>query len=415
VVSVVFYDAREDPLNQSVRVYSAISRTGGESFEANQPVADVPSNQSVANPYRYAGNYLEYIGVATWDCAAYVAWTDARNQWPVYLGGFSYYYFDRVPFETEPPTIACPADLTVECDGDGGLSLTDPRALAFLNGCVASDNCDPHVRVSWTTNPGPITKFWPGTWLVQFTATDNAGNSSTCSARLTVVDPGPPQLNVTLTPDVLWPPNHRMVDIHADVTVSDECAGPAQLSWVLWSVTSNEPPDGTGDGNTEPDIEGVRRFSQDRDFRLRAERSGQGAGRAYQIVYYAEDGTYDVYDTTYVRVPHDRGGSEPIEALGPGGDASPVTTALHDARPNPFNPGTVVAFDLARAERVRIVIADVRGRRVRLLVDEVRPAGTHRAPWDGRNDGGEGVASGVYFVQMRAGRYSSVRKLVLLK
>jgi flagellar hook assembly protein FlgD len=88
---------------------------------------------------------------------------------------------------------------------------------------------------------------------------------------------------------------------------------------------------------------------------------------------------------------------------------------LHEARPNPFNPGTVVAFDLARAERVRIVIADVRGRRVRLLVDEVRPAGTHHAPWDGRNDGGQGVASGVYFVQMQSGRYSSVRKLVLLK
>jgi hypothetical protein len=224
---VVFYDAREDPLDQAAKVYCAVSRTGGESFEPNRPVADVPSNMTAANPYRYFGNYLEYIGVATHDCAAYVVWTDNRNQWPVYQGGLSHYYFDRVPFETNPPQITCPAPLEVECDGgNGGLLVTDPRAVAFFGGCQTTDDCAPECGITWRARQQGVmynnpTKFEPGAYTVEFTAYDTAGNAATCDALLTVLDSSPPALDVTVTPDVLWPPDHRMVDVHASVLARD--------------------------------------------------------------------------------------------------------------------------------------------------------------------------------------------------
>jgi hypothetical protein len=408
-VSVVFYDAREDPLNQSVKTYAAVSRTGGESFEANQAVADASSNNSVTNRYRYGGNFLEYIGVATGDCAAYAVWTDIRGQ--DHFGGGSYYYFDRIRFDTTPPTLIGPADLTVECDGNGGLPVTDPRAVAFLNGCVVSDDCDPHPLVAPTLTL-PET-FFPGQWLIEFRALDSAGNSSVCNTYLNVIDPSPPELKVTLTPDVIWPPNHRMVDVHADVSLRDECAAPKGLSWFLVSVTPDEPADGPGDGSTSPDIAGVEPYTEDTDFSVRAERSGYGDDRRYRVVFHGSDSTYEVYDTLYVTVPHDREADSPSRENA--GVAKPSVTALHDARPNPFNPATTISFDLARPEHVCLMISDVRGARVRTLVDENRPAGSQAVRWDGRDDGGASVASGLYFMRMQAGSYTDVRKLVLLK
>jgi hypothetical protein len=214
---------------------------------------------------------------------------------------------------------------------------------------------------------------------------------------------------------VLWPPDHRWVDVHATISLQDACSPSDDLLWALVSVTSDEPEDAGGDGSTGPDIQGVDEWNRDTDFQLRAERSGDGAGRRYQVVYYAEAGSFEVYDTTYVIVPHDLDSEKAPVIESASGVSGPASTALHDARPNPFNPETTIAFDLETAERVQLVIADVRGARVRVLVDEGRPAGSHRVRWDGRDDGGENVASGVYFMRMQAGAFSSVRKLVLLK
>jgi flagellar hook assembly protein FlgD len=62
-----------------------------------------------------------------------------------------------------------------------------------------------------------------------------------------------------------------------------------------------------------------------------------------------------------------------------------------------------------------IVVYDVRGRRVRTLVNKFVPAGYHEAVWDGRDDFGNRVASGVYLYQLRAGGVAETRKMVLLK
>jgi hypothetical protein len=97
-------------------------------------------------------------------------------------------------------------------------------------------------------------------------------------------------------------------------------------------------------------------------------------------------------------------------------NAGPFVSRLNANAPNPFNPRTVIRYSLAQAGPVEIAIFDVNGRRVRQLVESGRmSAGPHEAVWDGANDRGNRVGSGIYWTQMRAGDYVSTRKMVVLK
>jgi flagellar hook assembly protein FlgD len=89
--------------------------------------------------------------------------------------------------------------------------------------------------------------------------------------------------------------------------------------------------------------------------------------------------------------------------------------ALAQNYPNPFNPTTTVAFSLASAVATELRIYDVRGALVRTLVNDHRSAGVHRVEWNGRDDGGQMVASGVYFCKLVAGRFTDTKKLTVLK
>lgn len=103
-------------------------------------------------------------------------------------------------------------------------------------------------------------------------------------------------------------------------------------------------------------------------------------------------------------------------AVGPGAaHVRPATTALRTVAPNPFNPRTTVAFEVAASGPVQLELFNARGERVRRLVDQVLDAGVHAAEWDGRDDAGRPVSSGTYLVQLRAGSTVSVRKAMLTK
>jgi hypothetical protein len=93
--------------------------------------------------------------------------------------------------------------------------------------------------------------------------------------------------------------------------------------------------------------------------------------------------------------------------------ASP--TALNNVYPNPFNPTTTIRFVLTQSGPVDLSILSVTGARVRQLVSGIRPVGEHYIEWDGRTDLGSPVASGVYFVRLRAGDRVFTRRAVLLK
>ncbi len=90
-------------------------------------------------------------------------------------------------------------------------------------------------------------------------------------------------------------------------------------------------------------------------------------------------------------------------------------TELGGNWPNPFNPVTNVSFSLAAAGQARVDVYNVRGQRVRTLVNESLTAGSHTVQWNGTDDTGRNVSSGVYFCRLSAGGKEDVRKMLLLK
>lgn len=83
--------------------------------------------------------------------------------------------------------------------------------------------------------------------------------------------------------------------------------------------------------------------------------------------------------------------------------------------PNPFNPETAFEIQLPRDSRVRVLVYDMRGQRIRSVTDAEHRAGIHRVVWDGRNDAGQSVPSGVYSAQILLGDRVFARKLTLTK
>ncbi len=92
-----------------------------------------------------------------------------------------------------------------------------------------------------------------------------------------------------------------------------------------------------------------------------------------------------------------------------------MTASLGQNTPNPFNPTTLISFTLPARERVTVSVYDASGRLVRTLVDDVRGVGSHDVEWDGRDNAGVTVGSGVYFYRLTAGKYTESRKMVMLK
>jgi C1A family cysteine protease len=93
----------------------------------------------------------------------------------------------------------------------------------------------------------------------------------------------------------------------------------------------------------------------------------------------------------------------------------PADLQLTLAYPNPFNPNTTIAFEVAQTARIDLAIYDLKGARVRTLVQEDRGPGSYEAHWDGRSDEGLRVPSGVYFCRAGQEQLASSLKLVLLK
>ncbi len=125
--------------------------------------------------------------------------------------------------------------------------------------------------------------------------------------------------------------------------------------------------------------------------------------------------------------PRPRGGEDrvwPIDcaAAGPtgilepaGGAARPAALALYQNAPNPFNPETLIRFDLAQADPVRLGVYDALGQQVQTLVAGRLAAGEHQVVWNGRDTAGAPVSSGVYFYRLEAGGAAQVRRMVLLR
>jgi hypothetical protein len=202
----------------------------------------------------------------------------------------------------KPPVADAGGDQTVECDGLHSAQVT-------LDGSKSTDPDGDNLDYRWTWDTGSVSgavvtvRLPVGTHCARLTVRDPSGHMDRRVVTVTVADMTPPDLSVQLSPRVLWPVNHKMVNIHATVESSDRCGRVAELK--LLSIVSNQGDNGGRAGNTTHDIV-AKIGTLDQNFQLRADRAGSGGDRIYTVTYQATDDSGNQARVSQeVVVPHD--------------------------------------------------------------------------------------------------------------
>ncbi|OGG45999.1 MAG: hypothetical protein A3F84_23910 [Candidatus Handelsmanbacteria bacterium RIFCSPLOWO2_12_FULL_64_10] len=181
------------------------------------------------------------------------------------------------------------------------------------------------------------------------------------------------------------------------------------------TVTSNEPDNGLGDGDTALDWEVKKNQDGTFDVWVRAERSGKGSGRIYTITATTRDASgNEAMSSATVTVGHDQG-KRSAKVSASGLEEIPETFGIDQNSPNPFNPVTTIRYALPEGVDVQIVVYNILGQQVKALVSGKQGPGYYTATWDGRDEAGRRVASGVYLYRLQAGSFVQVRKMLMVK
>ena len=104
-------------------------------------------------------------------------------------------------------------------------------------------------------------------------------------------------------------------------------------------------------------------------------------------------------------------GHNPVGA----GDILPIVTEVFQNFPNPFNPDTKIRYSVCKFDKVAISVYNIKGEKVRSLVDAFQEPQWYEVVWNGRDESNKPVSSGVYFYKMKAGKYTSTKKMILMK
>ena len=189
--------------------------------------------------------------------------------------------------DTTQPDVFPPDPISLECTGPGGVVVRDPASPAWLGAATAEDACYGDSPDVYNDAPTLVPSGCaPGTsTMVTFDATDGSGNTGTAQSSVTVQDTTAPTVSCGTALDRLWPVNHKMVDVGLSYAASDVCDTSTLAIDV--TVTSDEDPLSAG-GSGGP-IHCPDAIVNGTDVLLRAERSGLGDGRVYQITVTATD------------------------------------------------------------------------------------------------------------------------------
>ena len=208
--------------------------------------------------------------------------------------------FTVTALDTTRPKITCPANVTKSlatgtCTIEIPINELSGGGISFIQ---VSDNCYAPGMQAVPQNIPAGSMFSGGTSYVTWTVTDASGNTNACVQSVTVLDIEPPTItNVSANPVMLWPPNHKMKDVTVYYTSTDNCG----IVSCRLEVSSNEPINGTGDGDTDPDWEII----DDHHVKLRAERAAHGDGRIYTITIICSDEQgNETRETVTVTVAH---------------------------------------------------------------------------------------------------------------
>jgi len=283
--------------------------------------------------------------------------------------------------DTEPPAILCQED--VEVDNDEG----ECGAVVTYETPTATDNCGA-VKVELTEGLVSGSFFPVGATIVTYTATDQAGNTSTCSFELTVNDVELPVITLSKNKTSKWPPNHKHFKLKIEdyiESVTDNCDGVAIDDIIINEASSDEELNGSGDGNTEDDII----ISDDcKTVKLLAERMGGGNGRVYTVNLAVMDAHGNIGKAEIkAEISHDNGKKKSVIDDGPvyivngcdlvedEAEILPVeeseTASVNEGEesqlktyPNPVTNSIVINFVPKQDDRVTIDLYNLSGKRI---------------------------------------------------
>lgn len=187
-----------------------------------------------------------------------------------------------ITVENSPPTVGVSAPLTFACAADGATA-------SFV---ATGADVDGTITYAWTptgSTEATTSFFAPlGTTQVLVTVTDNDGATAQAASSVTVSDAQRPVISMVVSPTTLTSKNHGMVKVASGISVSDACDSSPHLTVV---VSSNQPLNGKGDGNTSLDWIVVANPNGTYDVYVRAEAAATGTGRIYTITATATDGS----------------------------------------------------------------------------------------------------------------------------
>ncbi|MEO6720348.1 MAG: T9SS type A sorting domain-containing protein [Ferruginibacter sp.] len=242
---------------------------------------------------------------------------------------------------TPPVTVTCPANKVINTDAG--------KCTAVVNGIDPSISpAGSNLQIAYalagaTSGTGQGTAsgkvFNSGITTITYSLSNDP--SKTCSFTVKVQDNQAPSITFAAPEKtVLWPPDHKMVNLEISYMLTDNCGGTTANLW----VTSNEPESGTGNGDLPNDWQVVDAHH----VRLRAERNSNGNGRVYTIDINAFDASgYPTIKQVFVRVPH---------------EASVKDELRVKAAPNPFNSSFKLSIESWRNGPVSIKVYDIYGR-----------------------------------------------------
>jgi len=203
------------------------------------------------------------------------------NAFQALLDGPADAFVARLTFDTAPPTNQPPV---VDAGPDQTVGTTGCATTVVLDGSNSNDPDGDQLQFNWSgdfgtfAGPSVTLDLLPGSYTFTLTVDDGRGGQASDTVSVVVIDNGGPEIGtVSATPNVLRPPNHKMVAVSIAVDLTGACDAGSQCQIV--SVSSNEPSNGTGDGDTSPDWE----LTGPLELSVRAERGDHSQGRIYTI------------------------------------------------------------------------------------------------------------------------------------
>jgi hypothetical protein len=308
--------------------------------------------------------------------------------------------FNRVTGQYNFMATSCPI-AAIQCPGSFYLGNTPGMCGAVVDypPIIAAPNCGgPGIEITQTGGLPSGSLFPVGMTTNTFVLTNQNGNTATCSFEVYVWDNEPPV--VTGLSDYfepLWPPNHKMVQVPINYSLSDNCGTAMSELWVY----CNEPEIAPGDGDKAPDWQ----ILDEHNVLLRAERSGTGTGREYHIFILSHDDSWNYsFNEVIVTVPHDQGKSKDIAVLSGNETQSEIDIPMVvSVWPNPSMYDFNLLVESDSDELIELNISDVSGR----LISKQNITNRQTISF------GDDLLPGIYFVKVKQG--DKIRTVKLLK